>query len=156
MNNMESGPLMQIDLTSKVIRKDSVIDTLRDFERKNYDKERINEEFKGMTVVTSYSKAGKHTYKVERVDFEKTPADEFEMKDGSKISFANYFEKQYKVKISDMCQPMLVSTNVRTGSEIYLVPEICEMTGLTDANRANFGLMRDLGKVLHKSAQQRI
>ena len=30
------------------------------------------------------------------------------------------------------------------------------MTGLTDANRANFGLMRDLGKVLHKSARDRI
>ena len=30
------------------------------------------------------------------------------------------------------------------------------MTGLTDANRANFTLMRDLGRVLHKSAKQRI
>lgn len=55
-----------------------------------------------------------------------------------------------------MNQPLLVSKNIRNGQEIYLVPEICEMTGLTDANRANFTLMRDLGKVLHKSAQQRI
>ena len=82
---------MQIDLTSKVIRKDSVYDTLKDFERKGYDHERINEEVKGMTVVTSYSKSGKHTYKVERIDFEKTPSDEFEMKGGEKISFSNYF-----------------------------------------------------------------
>lgn len=55
-----------------------------------------------------------------------------------------------------MSQPLLVSKNAKTDKEIYLIPEICEMTGLTDANRANFGLMRDLGKVLHKSAQQRI
>ena len=55
-----------------------------------------------------------------------------------------------------MNQPLLVSTNSRSGAEIYLVPEICEMTGLTDANRANFTLMRDLGRVLHKSAKQRI
>ena len=41
MNNMEGGPLMQIDLTSKVIRKDSVIDTIKDYENRGYDKERI-------------------------------------------------------------------------------------------------------------------
>ena len=105
-----------------------------------------------MTVVTSYSKAGKHTYKVERIDFEKTPSDGFDKKDGTHVSFAEYFSTQYKVKITDMNQPLLVSTNSRSGQEIYLVPEICEMTGLTDANRANFGLMRDLGRVLHKSA----
>ena len=46
-----------------------------------------------MTVVTSYSKSGKHAYKVESIDFEKSPCDEFEMKDGSKISFAEYFKK---------------------------------------------------------------
>jgi hypothetical protein len=30
------------------------------------------------------------------------------------------------------------------------------MTGLTDANRANFTLMRDLGRVLQKPASERI
>ena len=109
-----------------------------------------------MTVVTSYSKAGKHTYKVERLDFDKTPNDGFDKKDGSHVSFAEYFTTQYGCQIRDMNQPMLVSTNSRSGQEIYLVPEICEMTGLTDANRANFGLMRDLGRVLHKTAAQRI
>ena len=93
MNSMEGGPMMQIDLTSKVIRTDSVYDTLKDYERKGFDQERINEEVKGMTVVTSYSKSGKHTYKVEKVDFQKTPSDEFEMRDGSKITFAEYYRK---------------------------------------------------------------
>jgi aubergine len=58
---------------------------------KRYDKDRVNEEFKGMTVVTSYSKAGKHTYKIDRVDFDKTPQDTFERKEGT-ISFADYFK----------------------------------------------------------------
>lgn len=30
------------------------------------------------------------------------------------------------------------------------------MTGLTDQHRANFGLMKDLSTVLHKSARERI
>ena len=44
-----------------------------------------------MTVVTSYSKAGKHTYKIDSVDFNKSINDEFEKKDGSKISFKDYY-----------------------------------------------------------------
>ena len=108
-----------------------------------------------MTVVTSYSKAGKHTYKIDRVDFEKTPQDTFERKEGP-ISFADYFKQQYQIEIRDMNQPLLVSLKDRTGQEIYLIPEICEMTGLTDAHRANFNLMRDLSSVLHKNAQKRI
>ena len=38
---------------------------------------------KGKTIVTSYSKAGKHTYKVDKVDFTKTVMDTFEKKDGT-------------------------------------------------------------------------
>jgi broad-specificity NMP kinase len=50
---------------------------LRELERKGYDQEKINEEFKGMTIVTLYSKAGKHTYKIEKIDFQKSPIDWF-------------------------------------------------------------------------------
>lgn len=55
-----------------------------------------------------------------------------------------------------MNQPLLVSLKDRTGNEIYLIPELCEMTGLTDAHRANFGLMKELSQHLHKNAQKRI
>jgi aubergine-like protein len=157
MNNLEIGPLMQIDLTSKVCRKDKVIDHLKELvDKKGYDHSRVNEEFKGMTVVTSYSKAGKHTYKIDRVDFEKSPRDTFEKKDGSKISFADYFSQQYGKTVNDLNQPLLVVKDRRTENEIYLIPEICEMTGLTDTHRANFNLMKELSSVLHKNAQKRI
>jgi hypothetical protein len=39
---------------------------------------------------------------------------------------------------------------MRNSFIIYLVLEICEMTRLTYVDRANFILMRNLGKVLHK------
>lgn len=51
-----------------------------------------------------------------------------------------------------MRQPMLVSRakarEIRAGmaETIYLVPELCRMTGLTDAQRANFHLMRALAE----------
>jgi aubergine-like protein len=93
MNNMEPGPMIQIDLTSKVCRQDKVIGHIRELmDKKGYDNDRLNEECKGMTLITSYSKVGKHTYKIDRIDFEKSPSDEFEKKDGTKISFAEYFK----------------------------------------------------------------
>ena len=85
---------MQIDLTSKVCRTDKVLKHLEDLtQNKRYDNERVNEEIKGMTVITSYAKTGKHTYKIESVEFDKTPMDEFEKKDGSKISFKDYYQQ---------------------------------------------------------------
>ena len=69
---------------------------------------------KNSTVVTSYSKAGKHTYKIERVDFNKCPIDTFEKKD-AQVSFKQYFYEQYGKRVTDDSQPMLVSKNQRTG-----------------------------------------
>lgn len=43
------------------------------------------------------------------------------------------------------------------GSElVYLVPELCRMTGLTDAMRANFYLMKDLADHTRVGPQSRI
>ena len=46
-----------------------------------------------MTVVTSYSKAGKHTYKIDSISFDKSPMDEFQLKDNTMISYADYYKK---------------------------------------------------------------
>ena len=55
------------------------------------DKDKVQEECRGMTVVTSYCKSGKkHTYKVEKIDFEKCVNDTFERKTGGPISFKQY------------------------------------------------------------------
>lgn len=92
MCNMEVGPIMQIDLTSKVLRKDNVLTHLNQLIDKGYDHERVNEEVEGMTVVTSYSKAGKHTYKTKKIDFTKSVNDTFERDKGGAISFKDYFQ----------------------------------------------------------------
>jgi len=60
--------------------------------------------------------------------------------------------QKYHVRIHDLDQPMLVSLSKarerRSGENelVFLVPELCRMTGLTDDMRANFTLMRDLGE----------
>lgn len=60
-----------------------------------------------------------------------------------------YLQK-YDVNIRDMNQPMLVSKakarDIRAGMAefIFLVPELCRMTGLTPDMRSNFRLMKEM------------
>lgn len=58
--------------------------------------------------------------------------------------------QKYNLTIHDRDQPLLISRSkerdIRAGmpSLVYLVPEFCRQTGLSDEMRANFKLMRAL------------
>lgn len=58
--------------------------------------------------------------------------------------------QKYKLNIRDTRQPLLISRakarEIRVGMPeiVCLIPELCRMTGLTDAQRQNFQLMRAL------------
>ncbi|KPI92848.1 Protein piwi [Papilio xuthus] len=71
------------------------------------------------------------------------------MHEGIKLEFISNVQK-YNIQISDLKQPLLISRSkardIRAGMSefVYLVPELCRMTGLSDAMRANFQLMKSL------------
>jgi len=69
------------------------------------------------------------------------------------VCLKDYYQTQYNITIREPNQPILISKNERTGKEIMLIPELCEMTGLTDQHRANFNLMKDMASVLHKTPE---
>lgn len=59
----------------------------------------------------------------------------------------DYYQNQYKVNIEDLNQPLLVHFDEKkneTVNEIFLIPELCVMTGLSDQHRADFNLMKEL------------
>ena len=86
--------LVQLDLANRVVRDDYVLPYLNDLMRKhNNDHEAVNDECKGMAIVTDYSKKGKHTYRVDSIAFDMNVDEEFEKKDGTKISFRHYYEQ---------------------------------------------------------------
>ena len=61
-----------------------------------------------------------------------------------------------------MSQPMLVSRPKKNYSQnddenlLYLVPELCRMTGLTDKMRTNFQLMQALAQYTRLGPSQRV
>lgn len=80
------------------------------------------------------------TYRVDDVVFDKKPTDTFFLKkEDREITFIEYFEKRWQLTITDRLQPLLAvrpsrkDINRGDTSISYLVPEICLMTGLSDA-----------------------
>ena len=51
---------------------------------------------------------------------------------------------------------MLTHVDKKTGNSIVLVPELCQMTGLSDSMRSNFHLMKAIGNVAHVDAERRV
>jgi len=105
-----------------------------------------------MTVVTRYNQK---TYKIDRVDFAQSPSTSFD-KNGTPTSYADYYKTRYNEAIKDLNQPLLINKDRRTGNEVALIPELCQLTGLTDAMRANFNLMKDLAQIVHTNAEAKI
>jgi aubergine-like protein len=121
----------------------------------------IKDELIGSIVLTHYNRK---TYCVDDIDWEQTPASTFELQGQGRITFADYFVQRYGAdfRVKDMGQPMLVSRPKKkdfhrgqTGP-ILLVPQFCQMTGLTDGMRANFQLMRSLSGYLNVDPGQRV
>lgn len=107
---------------------------------------------KGTTVVTKYNQK---TYKVERVEFGMSPETTFD-KSGTQVSYMEYYKTKYNESISDPNQPLLINKDRRTGVEIALIPELCQVTGLTDSMRADFRLMKDLAEIVHTNADRKV
>ena len=98
------------------------------------------------------SRYNNKTYRIDEIAWDKKPTDEFEGKNEEKTSYMKYYETRYNRKISDVKQPLIISMpkvrEVRSGvgGPIFLIPELCNMTGLSDEQRANFNLMKAMGE----------
>ncbi|XP_043469025.1 piwi-like protein Siwi isoform X2 [Leptopilina heterotoma] len=145
----EQSTLMCAEIVGKVMRQETVLDILSNCQRNSRDFQRdFKNEVIGTIVMTTYTD---RTYRIDDVDFNASPSHTFE-KGGETINYATYLEQRYQVKGLNMTQPMLVSTTNarqrRSGMPelIYLVPQLCRTTGLTDQMRNNFQLMKEVAK----------
>ena len=140
---LENGVLLNVDICHKVIRTDTVLDLINEIKSKarGDPREEIKKTLLNTTVMTTYNK---RTYKVDDIDFDVSLKDTFSQEDGSSITYQDYFRKKYGKSITDINQPVIVNINQKTGNKIILIPELCQMTGLSESMRANFNLMKDL------------
>jgi len=169
MRTHEKDVLLCIEVTHKVLRTDSVLQIIRAIERagnfRGDDRARnaaILADLKDTVVMTIYNKT---TYHVDDIDFQLTPKSTFDCK-GRSVSYAEYYKEKYGLTITDLEQPLIVSRpskkDMHRGAKeeppqiIMLIPELCQSTGLTDAMRADFRLMKELSKYLHQLPNEKV
>lgn len=145
----EGKILVNFESVHKLVQKNNVMSYMRHLRGLDNFKTIIKTELIGKLVVTRYNKI---VYRVENVDFNSNPMSEFEMRDGTRTTFQRYFQEKHNQRISDLGQPLLVAVqNSRRRrdeegdpQEVKLVPEFCNIAGLTDEQRNNSRLKRSL------------
>ncbi|SPP81698.1 protein aubergine [Drosophila guanche] len=155
----ESDILLCAEIAHKVMRTDTLYNILSEAIRDNDDyQDAFKRQVIGMICLTDYNNK---TYRIDDVDFGSTPLSKFNTKEGD-ISYVEYYRKRYNITIRDHKQPLVVSRptekNIRGGTDqlIMLVPELARATGMTDAMRANFQLMKAMSEYTRLTPDRRI
>nr|XP_035121123.2 piwi-like protein 4 isoform X2 [Callithrix jacchus] len=93
-------------------------------------------------------KYNNRTYRIDDIDWSVRPTHTFQKRDGTEITYVDYYKQQYDIIISDLNQPILVSLlkkkrNDDSGAWLaHLIPELCFLTGLTEQATSDFQLMK--------------
>ncbi|KAM9811002.1 piwi-like protein 2 [Neosynchiropus ocellatus] len=158
----EGGLYLCVDVTHKVLRNDSVMDVMNQIyqhSRQSFRDECIKE-LVGCIVITRYNN---RTYRVDGIEWAKSPKGTFQLMDGSEITFVEYYKKNYGIQIKEMDQPLLLhrpKERARPGGkqiitgEILLVPELSFMTGIPEKMRKDFRAMKELTPLINVSGNQ--
>ncbi|XP_054830438.1 piwi-like protein 4 [Eublepharis macularius] len=166
VGHFENRVMLCADVSHKILRNENVLEFMTSIYN-SVDAARFAEtcekELLGLIVLTRYNNK---TYRVDDIEWSVNPKHTFQKRDGTQISYEDYYKQQYDVVLSDLEQPMLVSQlKNKHGSStieprvVLLVPELCYLTGLSSRATSDFRLMKDLAQETHltpESRQQRL
>ena len=159
----EEKILLCCEVGNKVLRTDTVLDQITEVAKRTGNnssvfRSSVEKALLGCIVITRYNNK---TYRIDEIDWDKNPRTEFERKRGESLSLVQYYADKYGKTLRDLQQPLIISVpplrEQREGNTgpIYLVPELCNMTGLSEEQRANFKLMTDLGRITRQGPAER-
>ncbi|XP_062995532.1 piwi-like protein 2 [Elgaria multicarinata webbii] len=157
----DGGLFLLADVVHKVIRNDSVLDLMHAIyqqSRENFQDE-CTKQLIGNIIITRYNN---NTYRIDDIDWNKTPKDSFTMSDGKEITFIEYYRKNYGITIRELDQPLLIHRpserknppeKLQKG-EILLLPELSFLTGIPEKMKKDFRIMKDLSQTINLSPKQ--
>jgi len=159
----EGGVMLLADVSHKLLRTDTCLNFMYDIIHKhpnNYQSE-VTKQLVGAVVLTRYNNK---TYRIDDIAWDKNPESTFTSYTGEEMSYIDYYKKAYNKTLSDAGQPLLINRPkeskgpAKKGRQlevICLIPELCSMTGLTDAIRADFRVMKDIAVHTRVTPNQR-
>lgn len=136
--------LMNLESCHKLLQRESVLD-LYNFYRANRRREDFTRDLTGKLVVTRYKK---NVYRIEDIRYDLNPASTFHIeRTNTDITYADYLKNTYNIEVTNMQQPLLVVVNnnnrqrfegdAENVTAIHLVPELCNIAGLTEQQKEN-------------------
>uniref|UniRef100_A0A8B9S0Q7 Piwi-like protein 2 n=1 Tax=Accipiter nisus TaxID=211598 RepID=A0A8B9S0Q7_9AVES len=138
----DGGLFLLIDAIHKVIRSDSVLNVMHAIYKQSVSsfQDECTKQLVGNVVITRYNN---RTYRIDDIDWNKTPRDSFTLASGEEITFVDYYSKAYGITISELDQPLLIHRpkEKRTPERkhlldvILLVPELTFMTGVPEIRK---------------------
>lgn len=150
VSQLDGGFMLQTNVSHKMLRTDTVMDMLLEIYKsnpKNLQSVAVKE-IVGHVVMTRYNN---QTYRVDDIVWEENPRSCFEDRRGNKISYIQYYRDQYSIVIKDCSQPLLLHRmKPKRGQPqqeerlIYLIPELCAMTGLSQSTYDDFMVRKDI------------
>lgn len=154
--------MLCLDVSHRILSKQTVYEFITDLFHRDAGrfKEEALKSLVGNVVMTRYNNK---TYRIDDIAFDMSPKKTFKTTD-SEISFIDYYKKQYQIDIKDHDQPLLINRKEvklpgdREKKEMTfcLVPELAYLTGLSDALRKDFTVMKDLATHTRLTPQQRV
>ena len=160
----EDNILLCCEVAHKILRTDTVLDQLGQIRRSQPANFHAAAEkaLLGQVVLTRYNNK---TYRITEILWDKNASGTFELtwKKGKteEKSYVQFYEEKYNKKLRDPQQPLLVgkaTTRDKRGGimgPVYLIPELCFMTGLSEEQRANFQLMSQLAQYTRQDPKTR-
>ncbi|XP_037695951.1 piwi-like protein 4 [Choloepus didactylus] len=152
VSQFESRLLFSADVSYKVLRNETVLEFMTDLCHRtgtSFFTQKCEEQLIGFIVLTRYNNK---TYRIDDIDWSVKPTHTFQKRDGTEITYVDYYQQQYDITLSDLNQPVLVSLlkNRRNDSAepriAHLIPELCFLTGLTGQATSDFQLMKALAE----------
>uniref|UniRef100_A0A8C6UHI2 Piwi-like protein 2 n=1 Tax=Neogobius melanostomus TaxID=47308 RepID=A0A8C6UHI2_9GOBI len=107
IKRLDGGLHLCVEVIHKVLRNDSVLDIMNMLyqqSKENFQDE-CTKELLGSIVITRYNN---RTYRIDAIEWNKSPKDTFTLMDGTTTTFVEYYSKNYGITIKEMDQPLLM------------------------------------------------
>lgn len=152
--NYQQGMCLVLDSCNKFMSTTSCLEKINQLKREcgKDAKAAIENAFAGTSIIAGWGH--KKAYLVKTVSFGDGPYTQtFKQENGQEISIANYFMKQYNVKLTDKNQPLFVCEV--GGKDVHLPPEYCTLDGIPDDVRQDKQSMREILQSARKSPHEK-
>lgn len=164
VSECSGGLMLCLDVSHRLLRTMTVyeymVDTMEEMRTKA--KAIIAKTLVGSVVLTQYNN---RSYVVHDVVWDINPKSTFKTTN-SEVDYLTYYKNQYNIDIKDHDQPMLINRKTvrknvggkekREEQIVVIVPELCYMTGLSDAMRQDFRVMKDVAQYTRISPDVRM